>query len=268
MSSAFASADQQAISRWLAQPMAQADLAGQLFVRDVELGEVEPIKLRDEPRYEAFLNRPFPEAVSFAVSRGLINEEGLADLLQQYRQRGDVAAGMMLEEMQRRTEAAIQSAIREGTTLETFTDNVEQNSQSLGLGSRDASYLETVFRTSIQSAYGAGRFRQMTHPDVVAARPFVEYVTAADSRVRPEHEVLHGMVFASDSAEWHRIAPPSGFNCRCSMVTRKAEDVDTSRIAVQVPTELSYTDGAGNTFMVRPGADDPRFDQSPIAQVS
>lgn len=245
------------LARRLAQSMAQADLAGQLFVRDVELGT--EVALRDTARFEAFLNRPFPEAIDFAVRRGLVGEEGLSDLLRRYRQTGDLAAGRVFAEIQRRAESAIQSAVRDGTSLEAFVETVEADTQSLGMGTRDRSYLDTVFRTSIQSAYGAGRFTQMTHPDVVAARPYVEYVTAGDSRVRPEHEVLHGLIFPSDSPEWARIAPPNGFNCRCSMITRKAEDVDTSRVVVHVPTEI-----AG----VRPGADDPRFDRAPTEQVA
>ena len=199
------------MARWLAQPMAQADLAGQLFVRDVELGH--EVKLQADPRFEAFLNRPFPEALDFAVRRGLLTEEGLADLLRQYRQTGEQAADRVLQEMQRRTEAALQAAIRDGQSLEGFTEAVEADTQSLGLGTRDRSYLETVFRTNVQSAYGAGRFTQMTHPDVMAARPFVQYLTVNDSRVRPEHAALHGDVFRSDSPEWHRIAPPNGYNC-------------------------------------------------------
>jgi hypothetical protein len=71
----------------------------------------------------------------------------------------------------------------------------------------------TVFRTNVQAAYGAGRFRAMTDPDVVEARPFVEYRTVGDAVVRPSHAILAGTCYHSASPAWHKISPPNGFRC-------------------------------------------------------
>ncbi len=45
--------------------------------------------------------------------------------------------------------------------------------------------LELIWRTNIQTAYSAGRYRQMTDPDVAEARPYWQYKAILDRRTRP-----------------------------------------------------------------------------------
>jgi SPP1 gp7 family putative phage head morphogenesis protein len=48
-------------------------------------------------------------------------------------------------------------------------------------------------------------------------KPFLEYVTAGDDRVREEHEELEGTIEPVDSPFWEEFYPPNGWNCRCSV---------------------------------------------------
>lgn len=207
------------------RPMVLSDLAGRLFVFDVEIqGRLR--KLRDEPR-PAFLSLPFTEAIEYARTRGLVDDEGLADLLRLYRARGEEASLLLLRIVQRKTADHLTRAVAEGTTLRDFIANVEADSLALGIGPRHHGYLETVFRTSVQSAYGAGRFKAMTAPAVMEARPFVQYRTVGDGdRVRESHRPLDRKQWRIDDRAWHRYAPPNGFNCRCSMVTLDPDEAD------------------------------------------
>jgi SPP1 gp7 family putative phage head morphogenesis protein len=47
--------------------------------------------------------------------------------------------------------------------------------------------------------------------------PYLQYVTAGDDRVRPEHEELEGIIEPVDSPFWNQYYPPNGWNCRCSV---------------------------------------------------
>ena len=47
------------------------------------------------------------------------------------------------------------------------------------------SYLSLVYDNAVLKSYGQGRWRQVTHPDVLRLRPFAEYYTRHDDRVRP-----------------------------------------------------------------------------------
>ena len=75
--------------------------------------------------------------------------------------------------------------------------------------------LRTIFRTNMQTAYAAGRWRAFTSN--AADRPYLQYVAIMDGRTRRAHAALHNKVFPIDSTAWRLIAPPNGFNCRCTV---------------------------------------------------
>src|SRR6185369_6166975 len=114
-------------------------------------------------------------------------------------------------------------------------------------------YLETVYRTNVGLAYGAGRLRQIQSDAVRAARPFVQYRTAGDNRVRESHRLLDRVVFRQDDPDWPRFMPPNGFSCRCTCVTLRESQVDKSRVysSADVPQDAQP---------------DPGFDAAPTGE--
>ena len=46
----------------------------------------------------------------------------------------------------------------------------------------------------------------------------LQYRTAADGRVRPEHAALHGVTLPPSDPFWKTYFPPNGWNCRCNVV--------------------------------------------------
>lgn len=73
--------------------------------------------------------------------------------------------------------------------------------------------LGTMYRTTTQSAYMAGRYEAMT--ENAQNRPYWRYVAVMDARTRPSHARLHNRVFHHTDPIWQFIFPPNGFNCRC-----------------------------------------------------
>jgi hypothetical protein len=51
---------------------------------------------------------------------------------------------------------------------------------------------------------------------------YLEYSTVGDDRVRPEHAALDGFVAHISDERWATIAPPNGFNCRCTLIPASA----------------------------------------------
>lgn len=77
-------------------------------------------------------------------------------------------------------------------------------------------YLDNVFRTNIQNAYGHGRWQQQQKNK--AKRPYLMYSAINDSRVRPAHLALNRIVLPIDHPFWLTHYPRLGFRCRCTVI--------------------------------------------------
>ena len=228
-------------------------MAGQLFVRVVEAPETLPQSMRaldDGPR-PSFLSLPFEEALQAFLERQIITPDEFRRLSDEARQRAFTATNLASQGLIERAYRRLQESLQSGGTLDDFARQLREDSTSLGVTEANPSYLETVYRTNVSSAYGAGRHRQTRSPAVVAARPFVEYRTARDDRVRQSHAALDRLVFRQDDPDWPRYAPPNGFNCRCVTVVRR----DPGGKQVVSASDLS----------VRP---DPGFDAPPSVELT
>lgn len=80
------------------------------------------------------------------------------------------------------------------------------------------SYARMVFRTNVNTAVTAGRFRQSQDPDIKRVLPAFRLDTVGDVDTRPNHQAADGIIMSVDNPEWRRIAPPLGYNCRCDIV--------------------------------------------------
>lgn len=216
----------------LFQPAVRCDLAGQLMVRG---REAKLVKLAAASAPYAFLDLPWAEALQAFTERVPQRKNELERLLKAYAQRSDEARKLALEQIQKFVKGSLERHIAEGGTYGDFADDLEAGKESLGISTADPAYLKMVFRTNVQSAYGAGRFRAITDPDVIELRPYVQYRTVGDARVRPEHAVLDRTIYHAASPEWHRISPPNSFNCRCSMCSLSRDEVVGEKVLGQVP---------------------------------
>lgn len=90
--------------------------------------------------------------------------------------------------------------------------------------------LSTIYRTNLQSAYMAGRWKAAE-----AARrthPYLQYVAVMDGRTRPTHAAMNGRVFAVDDPIWHTHYPPNGYNCRCRTRPMTARALEREGLAL------------------------------------
>lgn len=76
-------------------------------------------------------------------------------------------------------------------------------------------YARMAFRTNVNTAVTAGRFRQVQDPDIRAVIPAFRFDSVGDADTRHNHDAADGLIFKVDNQVWNRIAPPLGWNCRC-----------------------------------------------------
>lgn len=114
----------------------------------------------------------------------------------------------------------IQRAIREGMTagqagagLAAAVNAVEDNTINWSW-----SYAKMAFRTNLNTAVTAGRFRQAQEPVIKAIIPAFRFDAVGDVDTRDNHRAADGIILRTDSVEWRKISPPLGYNCRCTIV--------------------------------------------------
>ena len=75
--------------------------------------------------------------------------------------------------------------------------------------------LDNIYRTNLQGSYMAARWDRILLTQ--ATRPYIMYDALNDSRVRPAHLALDGIIRRVDDPFWTTHSPPNGYRCRCSI---------------------------------------------------
>lgn len=208
-------------------------MAGALFVAQYEAPDVfanGPVALDDRP-VPPFLALPFDEAIAAFERRRVVTPEEFEAMDEAARAESFTAAGLAHQTLVQRARDLLLRTLRDGGTFEDFRRALVEDEAALGVTPSSPWYLETVYRTNVQMAYGAGRLDLLTSPAVAAARPYLERRTARDDRVRETHAALEGVAFPQSDPELvAAYSPPYldgvlEFACRCVYVARRAEDV-------------------------------------------
>lgn len=76
-------------------------------------------------------------------------------------------------------------------------------------------WLKTEYNLAVNSSTMAARWVDFEKNK--ADMPFLQYSTVGDGNVRPEHQVLNGIIRKVDDSFWNTHYPPNGWNCRCDV---------------------------------------------------
>lgn len=177
-----------------------------------------------------FKDIPFEEALEYFRSKVPLTEGEFYKLVREARTRAfTVSTKAGLDAIKEIKESLIK-AIEQGQTLADWKKSVSDLLPQWGIGGWRA---ETIYRTNLQTAYQVGRYEQMTDTDVLEMRPYWMYVAVMDEHTRPEHAALHGKIFPADDPFWDHWYPPNGFNCRCTVQTLSADEVEREGLKIE-----------------------------------
>lgn len=153
----------------------------------------------------------FLEALQYARQRKIVLPDDFYSLDLKTRQMATTVSFLTSLEQIETVIKAVNKAIAEGSTFRDFQKLVEKEGIEL-----PKHYLDNVFRTNIQNAYGHGRWIQQNRNK--AKRPYLMYSAINDSRVRPSHLALDKIVLPFEHPFWLTHYPPSSFRCRCTCI--------------------------------------------------
>lgn len=131
---------------------------------------------------------------------------------------------------------AIDDALSNGTTFEDFKREIGAKLEAAWRGSVDdpAWRLETIFRTNVQGAYGAGRYEQATHEDLLEDRPVWMFDAILDGRETEICRACDGTKLPADDPWWKTHLAPLHYNCRSGFIT--LTEKEAGRITLVKPT--------------------------------
>jgi len=146
-------------------------------------------------------------------------------------------AGATKADLVRDLQRSLVSALENGTTITQFRKDFDQAVQEHGWTYKGKRGWRTsvIFDTNMRSSHMAGRWAQIQAGK--ARRPYLQYRTAGDARVRPQHRAWNGLIYPLDDAFWQTHYPPNGWGCRCTVRAYSQADLDEKNLSVAPPFE-------------------------------
>lgn len=221
---------------------------------------------------------PFDEALEFFRRKLNLPTKRWDDLLGAAHDRAFTVAGAMKADLLEDLRAAVENAIAEGQTAETFQKNFERIVAERGwtgwTGSDTAAgrawRARIIYDTNVFTSYSAGRRQQMEA--VADERPWWRYRHSDASVVpRKEHLAWDGVILRHDDGWWAAHTPPSGFGCRCFVETLSDKDLQrlklkpTNRDDIPYNGEVEGVDPKTGEPFKRPEGIDRGWDYAPGA---
>jgi SPP1 gp7 family putative phage head morphogenesis protein len=176
------------------------------------------------PGLQGRLDVPFKEALDFAKKREVVLPEVYyGKLPAEARAAAFSVTGMaQIDQIQ----SVLDSLNKALETGQSFTDWQEQASSNIEeLAGLSEARQELIFRNATHTAYSTGKWQQ--YQDNKDMRPYLMYSAILDSRTRPTHRAMNGVIRPIDDPIWEKWTPPAGFACRCTTLSLNAEQAKT-----------------------------------------
>ncbi len=134
-------------------------------------------------------------------------------------------------------------------TFEAFLNDVRKIDKTY-----NSNYLRAEYNFVQLSAEMAAKWERFSED---GDRYNLQYRTANDSKVRPEHAALNGVTLPPSDPFWEEYYPPNGWNCRCTVVqVRKSKYPATPHEEAMALGEEALQRDTKGIFHFNPGKED------------
>lgn len=152
-------------------------------------------------------------------------------------------AGLAKVEMVAAVRDSLVTALESGQTLETWREGILGRFEKNAWQPLKPHHLNTIFGSNVQAAYMAGQWAQLQRNKRFF--PYLRYDAVNDSRTRPVHRALDGLIFPIDHPFWDQWLPPNGFGCRCGVVGLTEGQVRSRglKVETEMPRDVETEQG-------------------------
>lgn len=186
-------------------------------------------------------NLKFQEAIDFLKNKLPAPTLAWDDLAGPVHSKVFAVAGATKADLVNDLHAAVTQAIDEGQSISQFRKNFDKAVAAHGWTYKGKRGWRTrvIYDNNMRSAHMAGRWQQIQASK--DRRPYLQYRTAGDARVRPQHRQWDGLVYPVDHSFWDTHYPPNGWGCRCDIRSLSASDVQDRGLSIETdkPTSKS-----------------------------
>lgn len=219
-----------------------------------------------DPTLSSGFDLPFQEQIDFFRSKINLPTQFWDDIWQAAHDRAFVVAGATKADLLADLKRAVDKAIEQGTSLETFRTDFRQivanhgwtgwtgEGSDAGLNWRT----KVIWETNLRTSYHAGRWAQLEDPGLKLLMPYRRYVHA-DSVLypRPLHLAWNGLTLLADHIFWKTHFTPNGWGCHCRVVAAVAPrkgDATEPPVGWNVPRDDGSLPGIDKGWGYAPGA--------------
>lgn len=196
---------------------------------------------------------PFQEQIDFLRQKVRVPTQTYKDLTQAQHDRAFTVAGAMKADLLADLHNAVQKAVADGQAFHEFQAQFDDILAKKGwLSDKDKDYkawrAKVIYSTNLRTSHMAGRYKQMTDPDVLKHRPYWRYRHNTVENPRHQHKAWDGLVLPADSPFWQINYPPNGWGCRCTV--EAINERQLRAMGKEKPDELpaNYADNIGHSF--------------------
>ncbi len=196
--------------------------------------------MANKPGIFGSFNQEFLEQIEFFQQKVRLPTKTWLDLWQGQHAPAFVVAGATRDALLEDFQTAILKAKKTGTGIKEFREDFDRIVATHGWSYKGSPGWRSrvIFETNMRTAYQAGRYKQMTDPDLLKLCPYWEYRHGGSKNPRPEHLAWHGKVLRADDPWWRTHFPPNGWGCSCTAFALSKRDIEREGLKVsETPPE-------------------------------
>lgn len=217
---------------------------------------------------------PFQEQIDYLVNKLRLPTERWDDIQRSAHDRGFIVAGALKADLLKDLHDAVIKSAQQGMGLAEFRKDFDKivakhgwmGWAGEGTKAGEAWRTKVIYQTNMAQSYWAGRYRQMSDPDVLKLRPYWRYIHSDGvANPRPQHLAWHGLTLKADHPFWQTHFAPNGWGCRCRIeaVSKREGEASAAAGLDDLPADWNAINPSTGSVM----GIDKGFDYAPGAGV-
>jgi hypothetical protein len=219
-------------------------------------------------------NTPFDAQIEFLRQKLNLPTEQMDDIRGRAHDRAFMVTGAAKADLVADFHQLVNARAADGAGLQAFRKDFKQIVAKhgwtgwTGEGTKEGEAWRTrvIYQTNMATSYAAGRFAQMSDPEVLKLHPYWRYIHSEGvMHPRPLHLSWHGLTLLASHPFWKTHFAPNGYGCQCRItsVTRREGQASARAGLGEPPADWQ----AVNAKTGAPVGIDKGFDYTPGASV-